>query len=193
MPSAAGIPASTSNKWSRRCTSSWTKRGSLAPGSGWLSDIRFCAAVFAGKGSAQPVQDVVDRVQIPVERFDWRALAEAERHRRLQALLDNDRGRGFDLNQAPLMRLALMRATERDHWVLWTFHHALLDGRSFPLVLREVFAFHEDWRHRPPASSSVSRPHRVASQAGSRVRQTLLARRSCGFSGTHPVGGGARS
>ena len=42
------------------------------------------------------------------------------------------------------MRLALVRAAEREHWVLWTFHHALLDGRSFPLVLREVFAFHED-------------------------------------------------
>src|SRR2546426_8412509 len=34
---------------------------------------------FRWKGVAEPVQDVVDRVQIPVERFDWRALAEAER------------------------------------------------------------------------------------------------------------------
>ena len=42
-----------------------------------------------------------------------------------------------------------MRLTDRrlvaadEHRVVWTFHHALLDGRSFPLVLREVFASYD--------------------------------------------------
>ena len=25
--------------------------------------------------------------------------------------------------------------------MVWTFHHILLDGRAFPLILREVFGF----------------------------------------------------
>ncbi len=98
---------------------------------------------FRWEGVAQPVQEVVDRVRIPVERFDWRALAQAERERQFEALLDRDRVRGFDLDQAPLMRLGLVRATENERRVLWTFHHAILDGRSATLVLREVFAFHD--------------------------------------------------
>src|SRR5438309_7202174 len=92
---------------------------------------------------AEPVKEVLDRVEIPVERLDWRALAEAERRERFQALLGDDRTRGFELDQAPLMRLALVRAGEREHWALWTFHHALLDGRSWGLLLREIFAFYD--------------------------------------------------
>jgi len=90
---------------------------------------------FRWEGVAEPVQDVVDRVQIPVERFDWRALTEAERRERFQALVNHERVRGFELRQAPLMRLALVRAAERENWVLWTFHHILLDGRSRLLVV----------------------------------------------------------
>jgi amino acid adenylation domain-containing protein len=107
-----------------------------------------------------PVQDVVDEIQIPVEQFEWRALAEPERHQRFQALLDRDRVRGFDLQQAPLMRLTLVSIAEREHWVVWTFHHALLDGRSFPLVLREVFVFYEAFSRGEDADLPLPRPYR---------------------------------
>ena len=44
---------------------------------------------------------------------------------------------------APAMRLMIVDWGANEHRVVWTFHHALLDGRSFPLVLREVFAFYD--------------------------------------------------
>jgi Condensation domain len=44
--------------------------------------------------------------------------------------------------------------------VLWTFHHALLDGRSFSLVLREVFAFHEAFSRGGDADVPLPRPYR---------------------------------
>lgn len=112
------------------------------------------------EGVAQPMQDVIDQVKIPVERFDWRALTEAERQQRFQVLLDHDRARGFDLGEAPLLRLALVRAGEREHWVLWTYHHALLDGRSRLLVLREVFSFYEAFSGGADADFPLPRPYR---------------------------------
>jgi natural product biosynthesis luciferase-like monooxygenase protein len=115
---------------------------------------------FRWEGIAEPVQEVVDHVQIPIERFDWRALAEAERRERFQALLGQDRTRGFDLNEAPLMRLVFVRAAEREHWVLWTFHHALLDGRSWGLLLREVFAFYDAFARGEDAELPRPRPYR---------------------------------
>ena len=51
-----------------------------------------------------------------------------------------------------------------EHRIVWTFHHALLDGRSFPLVLREVFALYGAAAPgaRPTCrSASVPRVHRV--------------------------------
>src|SRR6267143_3266902 len=107
-----------------------------------------------------PVQDVVDEIQIPVEQFDWRAFGKAERDQKFQALLDSDRVRGFDLEHAPLMRLTIVRAEEREYWVLWTFHHILIDGRSFPLVLREVFAFYEAFSRGADLDLPLPRPYR---------------------------------
>ena len=41
------------------------------------------------------------------------------------------------------MRLALFQLAETDYKLVWTFHHALLDGRSIVIVLKEVFSFYE--------------------------------------------------
>ena len=115
---------------------------------------------FRWQGVTQPVQDVIDRVQIPIEQFDWCALTEAERQRRFQALLDHDRARGFDIGQAPLMRLAFVRAAEREHWVLWTIHHILLDGQSSLLLLQEVFAFYDAFLRDEDVDLPLPRPYR---------------------------------
>jgi amino acid adenylation domain-containing protein len=115
---------------------------------------------FRWQGVTEPVQDVIDRVQIPVEQFDWCALTEAQRQRRFQALLDHDRARGFDIGQAPLMRLALVRAAEREHLVLWTIHHILLDGQSGFLLLQEVFAFYAAFLRDEDVDLPLPRPYR---------------------------------
>ncbi len=54
-----------------------------------------------------------------------------------------DRQRGFVLTKAPLMRVALFQGGTQDSQFVWTFHHAILDGRSFATILNEVFAFYD--------------------------------------------------
>src|SRR3989454_2024867 len=115
---------------------------------------------YRWEGVAEPVQEVLDRVEIPVERLDWRDLAETNRRERFQALVGDDRTRGFDLDEAPLMRLALVRAGEREYWALWTFHHTLLDTRSSLLVLHEVFAFYEAYSRGEDVELPRPRPYR---------------------------------
>jgi natural product biosynthesis luciferase-like monooxygenase protein/amino acid adenylation domain-containing protein len=83
---------------------------------------------FRWQGIERPVQEVLERVRIPVERFDGP----------VEKILQEHRARGFDVTQAPLMRLALGR-----HAVVWTVHHILMDGRSRVLLWREVFACYE--------------------------------------------------
>ena len=73
-----------------------------------------------------------------------------------RTFLESDRGRGFDLDTAPLIRLHLFRLGECEYKFVWTFHHAVLDGRSFVIVLREVVAAYEAMLRRaapelPPA------------------------------------------
>src|SRR5262249_31014757 len=69
-----------------------------------------------------------------------------------------DRQLGFDIEQAPLMRVALTQLAD-DRWhVLWTSHHLVLDGWSMPIVINDVmaayFAFRRGqvaWTERPAA------------------------------------------
>src|SRR3989304_4690287 len=86
----------------------------------------------------QPVQEVQAIVQCPLEQQDWRGLSNDEAETRWAAYVQADRQRSFDLGYAPIMRLAVFRLAEADYRFIWTFHHALLDGRSFLLILKEV-------------------------------------------------------
>ncbi|ANN17189.1 non-ribosomal peptide synthetase [Amycolatopsis orientalis] len=97
---------------------------------------------FAWDGLTEPVQIVHRDVTLPIRRLDWTDLSEAERANRLRRLLDEDREEGLDLARAPLMRVALVRLSDTEAQVLWTFHHVLLDGWSVFGVLADLCAAH---------------------------------------------------
>jgi amino acid adenylation domain-containing protein/non-ribosomal peptide synthase protein (TIGR01720 family) len=101
---------------------------------------------FVWEGIAEPLQQVHDSVTIPAEILDWRDDGPAAQTASWNQLLASDRKEGFDLSRAPLMRLRIVQLGESSCRLLWTFHHALLDGRSFPIVLREVFAAYTAFR-----------------------------------------------
>lgn len=111
---------------------------------------------FAWEGIPEPAQQVSDSVQIPSEVNDWRHAAAAEQAARWNRLLAADRKQGFDLSRAPLMRLHIVQLGESSYRMLWTFHHALLDGRSFPIVLREVFAAYTAFRDDVPGGPQLA-------------------------------------
>lgn len=56
--------------------------------------------------------------------------------------LEADRRRGADVTARPNWRVRLLTG-EGPAAMVWTFHHALLDGGGYQLLLREVFALHD--------------------------------------------------
>src|SRR6266508_2451242 len=101
---------------------------------------------FHWEGLNETVQVVHRRVDLPWEEGDWRELSDAERRERLKRHLEEDRQRGFRLDQAPLMRMGLMRVDEEGYYFIWSHHHVLLDGWSAALVIKEVFVYYEAYR-----------------------------------------------
>jgi len=98
---------------------------------------------FMSEGLDKPLQVVHREVKLVLEEQDWRGLSPSEQQRRLDAFLQTDRKRSFDLSQPPLMRLALLRMAEDSYEFLWTQHHIQLDGWSFSLVLKEACTFYD--------------------------------------------------
>jgi amino acid adenylation domain-containing protein len=104
-----------------------------------------------------PVQEVHGSAAVELDVVDHRGAAPGEAAAHLHAFLAADRGRGVDLSAAPAVRLALLTFGERDHRLVWTVHHALVELRSVVLVLDEVFACYDA---DAPEDSSRARPFR---------------------------------
>jgi len=115
---------------------------------------------FRWEGLDAPLQDVHATVEPPWELHDLRGLLPAEQSQRVETWLVADRAQGFDLRRAPLLRLALFRTAEQEHRFVWSFPHILLDGRSFPLVLGEVFTCYDAFRRGDEPSLPHRRPYR---------------------------------
>ena len=85
-----------------------------------------------------PLQLVFKTAQLPWQVLDWRESSEIERQRQLQDLLTTERSRGFAFDEAPLLRLQLIRETDLDVRLVWHFHHILMDGWCLPIVFTEL-------------------------------------------------------
>lgn len=104
-----------------------------------------------------PVQRIVPEAALPWEFLDWRGQDKTRQQQALESFLKVDRHRGFVMNRAPLMRLTLIRTAEDGYELVWTFHHILMDGRSFPIVLGEVFELYDGT---PDAAADTPAPRR---------------------------------
>ncbi|WP_027403946.1 non-ribosomal peptide synthetase [Aphanizomenon flos-aquae] len=91
----------------------------------------------------KPLQMVSKQMDLPWEKLDWRHLTSDEQQKNLEDFLVSDRHKGFDLNQAPLMRFTIIQLTENTYQFIWSHHHILFDGWSMQIILKEVFALYE--------------------------------------------------
>ena len=108
---------------------------------------------FQWEGLDQPLQHVHRRGRFNLEEADWRLFSKNEQKERLAAYLQRDRQLGFDLTRKSPMRVALFRIGEGEYHLIWTVHHALLDGRSLVNVLNEVYVTYDSIvRGEDPAS-----------------------------------------
>ncbi|MEH2290130.1 condensation domain-containing protein [Nostoc sp.] len=91
----------------------------------------------------KPLQVVHQQVKVPVEYQDWRGVKPLEQQERFKSFLECDRLRHFDFSQAPLMRVAIIQIQEDTYYLVWSNNLIILDGWSYPLVLKDVIEIYE--------------------------------------------------
>ncbi|MGY4761311.1 non-ribosomal peptide synthase/polyketide synthase [Paenibacillus caseinilyticus] len=93
---------------------------------------------YSGRGD-QPLQ-VVYRSRKPGFAYeDLRGLQPGERQTQVDARIQGDKARGFDLEQDPLFRVTILRLADKEYQFLWSFHHIVMDGWCLPLMIQEAF------------------------------------------------------
>jgi len=115
---------------------------------------------FVWEGLDKPLQIVHQRVEVPWEQRNWCDVPADEQGVRWEQFLADDRARDFHLNRAPLMRLSLFQLAENSYRFIWSYHHLLLDGWSYPQVLKEVLATYDALSRGQHPSLERRRPYR---------------------------------
>src|SRR2546421_1328693 len=116
--------------------------------------------LFTWENLEKPIQLVQRQVECPWAEQDWRQCSQEDQQEKLKAFLQADRERGFQLKQAPLLRLNLIRIAQDTYHFTWSFHHLILDGWSVSLILGEVFAIYEASQQGQDIHLQTSRPYR---------------------------------
>jgi amino acid adenylation domain-containing protein/FkbM family methyltransferase len=115
---------------------------------------------FVWEDLDEPVQVVHRHVKLPLQLQDWRQFSPIQQEQSLQDYLDENRRCGFDLSEAPLMRFSLLRLADEDYRLIWSYHHSLLDGWSWPLLVNEVLAFYDAYSRKQDLHLTNPRPYR---------------------------------
>ncbi|UCH92862.1 MAG: amino acid adenylation domain-containing protein [Candidatus Aminicenantes bacterium] len=116
--------------------------------------LRTCFQLIGG----QPVQRIHDEVEFEIEYYDenlntprpLRGHPSQEGNKSashapcpmLHASTIKNFIRPFDLSQAPLLRLGLIRISQNRHILMFTMHHIITDGTSMTIFLREFMALY---------------------------------------------------
>src|SRR6185369_16777537 len=91
-------------------------------------------SAFLWQNLDSPVQVVHRRMDIVVDKHAWRDRPGEIQNQLLDEYLAADRNRGFDVEKAPLIRLALFQTSDLVHKFVFSRHHLILDRWSRSIV-----------------------------------------------------------
>ncbi len=114
---------------------------------------------FRWAGVDEPIQEVVDHVDVPLEVHDLRHLTPTEQDAGFAEFLVADRLASFELDAAPLWHLNLFRLGAAQERFVFTYHHSLLDT-SVVWMTEEAFRTYDAMRRGEVAELIERRPYK---------------------------------
>ncbi|MCC7054600.1 MAG: amino acid adenylation domain-containing protein [Gemmatimonadaceae bacterium] len=112
---------------------------------------------FLWDTGAEPRQEIVDGVEPAVRFLDRSTVPAGARALDFRQQLLADRQEGLSLADAPLIRGTVLQYGPGDTRILLTVHHAIVDGRCFPVLLEDLFRCHAAHRRGIAAPTAPQR------------------------------------
>ena len=112
------------------------------------------------EGLDEPLQVVRGTVKLPWQQLNWQAKTAAEQQGLMADFLQSDRTQGFNLAQAPLLRLTLIQLAHNRYQFIWSNHHLLYDGWSLLLIWQDVLSDYSARVHTDLESAAESAAQR---------------------------------
>ncbi|WP_348936474.1 amino acid adenylation domain-containing protein [Bacillus sp. BS1807G30] len=116
--------------------------------------------VFLHEKVKRPVQVVLKNRPFQLDVVDIQDLSESEQLERIDRFKQKDQLRGFDLSKDLLMRASVFQTGPSSYRWIWSYHHILLDGWCFGLVVQELFAIYHALLHDIPYRLEPVKPYK---------------------------------
>lgn len=116
--------------------------------------------VFLHERVKRPVQVVLKERPFTLDVVDLQDLSEDEQLERIEKFKQQDQLRGFDLSKDSLMRASVFQTGPASYRWIWSYHHILLDGWCFGLVVQELFAIYHALLHDVPYKLEPVKPYK---------------------------------
>ncbi|KAF4406782.1 amino acid adenylation domain-containing protein [Streptomyces lycii] len=104
------------------------------------ANLRACFPARPDGGD--PVQAVPAEAAVGWRETDLSGLPEQEREAELARLTEAEWRARFDIHRSPMVRFTVVRTGEERHRLLWSVHHALVDGWSMAIFAQELFTLY---------------------------------------------------
>lgn len=93
------------------------------------------------KKMSKPRQVVLANRKIEFHYFD----VSNEEISQINDILADDVKRGFDLQKDSLLRVTMLRISDSEYRLLWTFHHIIMDGWSVGIALNDFLLYYSQF------------------------------------------------
>ena len=101
-----------------------------------------------------PLQIVNKSVELPWRVYDWSPLSKEEQSERFNDFLKRDKEKSINIEEIPLMRIAVMKLAENSYQFVWSLHHILVDGWSVESLMNEVHSIYRNLLFNQPILES---------------------------------------
>ncbi|WP_047151739.1 non-ribosomal peptide synthetase [Aneurinibacillus tyrosinisolvens] len=116
--------------------------------------------VFIHEKMKRPVQVVLKRRNFQIEEIDFSGFTKEEQERRINGYKQLDKERGFDLSKEIPMRITVFKKGEDAFEWIWSYHHILLDGWCFDIIVQEVFQVYKALRQNVSYNLPSTKPYK---------------------------------
>ena len=126
----------------------WTLKGDVnvnAFQKAWNTVIKrhsILRTVFFWRDVDEPLQVVFKDVQLEINTMDWSCRTRQEQEVLLKDYITDEKKKGFQTSVAPLMRVCIIRTSDNEHKLLWSYWTSLFDNWSYTIITNEVFSFY---------------------------------------------------
>jgi amino acid adenylation domain-containing protein/non-ribosomal peptide synthase protein (TIGR01720 family) len=114
---------------------------------------------FSWENRSEPLQVTRTLVPLSLTQHDLRTLAPAEQEAYLNCLIEEERTRGFNLPQPPLLHLALFRLEDETYRFSLLYHHIIMDLWCLHVLIKEVLACYQEYSANRPFQLEPGLPY----------------------------------